>query len=67
MFYNFNNILFYNKDDNSYRKVNTKGGRKRVFDKLVNRRPKDKKSEYLDSQQIVMGWEYEHEDLFPNK
>ena len=60
-------IYLYNKEDNSYWKVNTKGGRKREFDKLVNRRPKDKRSEYIDSQQIVMGWEYENEDLFPNK
>lgn len=59
-------IYLYNKDTNSYWKVNTKGGRKKVFDKLVNRRPKDTRSEYMDSQEIVMGWEYENRDLFPN-
>lgn len=60
-------IYLYNKDNNSYWKVNTKGGRKRVFDKLVNRKPKDPRSEYLDAQQFVMQWEYENRDLFPNK
>ena len=60
-------IYLYNKDNNSYWKVNTKGSRKKVFDKLVNRRPKDSRSEYLDAQQLVMGWEYENQDLFPNK
>lgn len=60
-------IYLYNKDNNSYWKVNTKGGRKRVFDKLVNRKPKDPRSEYLDTQQFVMQWEYENRYLFPNK
>ena len=56
-----------NKKEYSFSKVNTKGGRKRVFDKLVNRKPKDPRSEYLDAQQFVMQWEYENRDLFPNK
>lgn len=60
-------IYLYNKDTNSYWKVNTKGGRKRIFDKLVNRKPKDQRSEYLDAQEYVWGWEAQHQDLFPNR
>lgn len=60
-------IYLYNKDINSYWKVNTKGSRKRIFDKLVNRRPKDTRSEYFDAQEYVWGWEAQHRDLFPNR
>lgn len=59
-------IYLYNKDTNSYWKVNTKGS-KRIFDKLVNRRPKDTRSEYFDAQEYVWGWEAQHQDLFPNR
>lgn len=59
-------IYLYIRDIDSYWKVNTKGS-KRIFDKLVNRRPKDPRSEYLDAQEYVWGWEAQHQDLFPNR
>lgn len=59
-------IYLYNRDLDSYWKVNTKGS-KRIFDKLVNRKPKDQRSEYLDAQENVWGWEAQHQDLFPNR
>ena len=59
-------IYLYSKDIDSYWKVNTKGS-KRIFDKLVNRKPKDQRSEYLDAQEYVWGWEAQHQDLFPNR
>jgi hypothetical protein len=59
-------IYLYNKDLDCYWKVNTKGS-KRIFDKLVNRKPKDQRSEYLDTQEYVIGWEMQHQDLFPNR
>lgn len=59
-------IYLYNRDIDSYWKVNTKGS-KRIFDKLVNRKPKDQRSEYLDAQEYVWGWEAQHQDLFPNR
>lgn len=59
-------IYLYNRDIDSYWKVNTKGS-KRIFDKLVNRKPKDQRSEYLDAQEYVWGWETQHQDLFPNR
>lgn len=59
-------IYLYSKDLDSYWKINTKGS-KRVFDKLVNRKPKDDRSEYLDAQEYVLGWEVQHQDLFPNR
>ena len=59
-------IYLYNRDIESYWKVNTKGS-KRIFDKLVNRKPKDQRSEYLDAQEYVWGWEAQHQDLFPNR
>lgn len=59
-------IYLYNRDIESYWKVNTKGS-KRIFDKLVNRKPKDQRSEYLDAQKYVWGWEAQHKDLFPNR
>ena len=59
-------IYLYSKDIDSYWKVNTKGS-KRIFDKLVNRKPKDDRSEYLDAQEYVWGWEAQHQDLFPNR
>lgn len=59
-------IYLYIRDIDSYWKVNTKGS-KRIFDKLVNRKPKDQRSEYLDAQEYVWGWEAQHQDLFPNR
>lgn len=59
-------IYLYNRDIDSYWKINTKGA-KRIFDKLVNRKPKDQRSEYLDAQEYVWGWEAQHQDLFPNR
>lgn len=59
-------IYLYSRDLDSYWKVNTKGS-KRIFDKLVNRKPKDQRSEYLDAQEYVWGWEAQHQDLFPNR
>lgn len=59
-------IYLYVRDTDSYWKVNTKGS-KRIFDKLVNRKPKDQRSEYLDAQEYVWGWEAQHQDLFPNR
>lgn len=59
-------IYLYNRDIDSYWKVNTKGS-KRIFDKLVNRKPKDYRSEYFDAQDYVWGWEAQHQDLFPNR
>lgn len=59
-------IYLYNRDIESYWKVNTKGS-KRIFDRLVNRKPKDQRSEYLDAQEYVWGWEAQHQDLFPNR
>lgn len=59
-------IYLYNRDIESYWKINTKGS-KRIFDKLVNRKPKDQRSEYLDAQEYVWGWEAQHQDLFPNR
>ena len=59
-------IYLYNRDIDSYWKVNTKGS-KRIFDKLVNRKPKDQRSVYLDAQEYVWGWEAQHQDLFPNR
>lgn len=59
-------IYLYNKNLENYWKVNTKGA-KRIFDKLVNRKPKDHRSEYLDAQEYVWGWEAQHQDLFPNR
>lgn len=59
-------IYLYNRDLESYWKVNTKGS-KRIFNKLVNRKPKDQRSEYLDAQEYVWGWEAQHQDLFPNR
>ena len=59
-------IYLYNRDIDSYWKVNTKGS-KRIFDKLVNRKPKDQRSEYLDTQEYVIGWEMQHQDIFPNR
>ena len=59
-------IYLYSKDLDSYWKINTKGS-KRIFDKLVNRKPKDQRSEYLDAQEYVWGWEAQHQDLFPNR
>ena len=59
-------IYLYSRDLDSYWKINTKGS-KRIFDKLVNRKPKDQRSEYLDAQEYVWGWEAQHQDLFPNR
>lgn len=59
-------IYLYIRDIESYWKINTKGS-KRIFDKLVNRKPKDQRSEYLDAQEYVWGWEAQHQDLFPNR
>lgn len=59
-------IYLYNRDIESYWKVSTKGS-KRIFVKLVNRKPKDQRSEYLDTQEYVIGWEMQHQDLFPNR
>ena len=59
-------IYLYIQDTDSYWKISTKGS-KRIFDKLVNRKPKNQRSEYLDAQEYVWGWEAQHQDLFPNR